>query len=81
MALKNVLIAVSDIDRSKKFYHDLFGLTVLREFEGNAMLTEGLALQGKGLWTDISIFMASQKKRLLWMKMREVLLLHIRWSR
>ena len=52
MALKNVLIAVSDIDRSKKFYHDLFGLTVLREFEGNVMLTEGLVLQDKGLWAD-----------------------------
>ena len=27
---KNILIVVSDIDRSKRFYHDLFGLQVLR---------------------------------------------------
>ena len=26
MKLKNVLIVVSDIERSRKYYHDLFGL-------------------------------------------------------
>ena len=30
MNLKNILIVVSDIDRSKRFYHDLFGLQVMR---------------------------------------------------
>ena len=29
MKLKNVLIVVKDIERSKKFYHDLFGLDVV----------------------------------------------------
>ena len=29
MRLKNVLIVVKNIERSKKFYHDLFGLEVV----------------------------------------------------
>lgn len=31
MKLKNVLIVVKDIDRSKQFYHDLFGLDLVLE--------------------------------------------------
>ena len=30
MKLKNILIVVKDIEKSKQFYHDLFGLQVLR---------------------------------------------------
>ena len=29
MKLKNVLIVVKDIEKSKQFYHDLFGLNVV----------------------------------------------------
>ena len=29
MKLKNVLIVVKDIERSKQFYHDLFGLNMV----------------------------------------------------
>ena len=29
MKLKNVLIVVKDIEKAKKFYHDLFGLDVV----------------------------------------------------
>ena len=32
MKLKNVLIVVKDIERSKKFYRDLFGLEALRNW-------------------------------------------------
>ena len=34
MKLRNVLIVVKDIEKSKKFYHDLFGLdTILGGFD------------------------------------------------
>ena len=47
MRLRNILIVVEDIEKSKKFYHDLFGLDVILYNEGNVMLTEGLVLQEK----------------------------------
>lgn len=50
MKLKNVLIVVTDIEKSKKFYHDLFGLEVLLDSGENVILTEGLVLQEKKLW-------------------------------
>ena len=50
MRLKNVLIAVKDIERSRKFYHDLFGLVPVLESDGNMILTEGLVLQEKEIW-------------------------------
>ncbi len=52
MKLKNVLIVVSNIEKSKKFYKELFGLEVLIENEGNAVLTEGLVLQDKKIWEE-----------------------------
>ena len=42
MKLKNVLIAVEDMERAKRFYRELFGLYVI--------LTEGLVLQDAGIW-------------------------------
>lgn len=45
MKLKNVLIVVKDIEKSKQFYHDLFGLDVILDNNGNMILTEGLVLQ------------------------------------
>lgn len=50
MKLKNILIVVSDIEKSKAFYKDLFGLDVIADFDGNVVLTEGLALQEKKIW-------------------------------
>ena len=50
MKLKNILIVVSDIEKSKKFYKDLFGLEVILDNDGNVILTEGLVLQEKGIW-------------------------------
>ena len=50
MRLKNILIVVKDIEASKKFYKDLFGLEVIADFGENVVLTEGLALQEKKLW-------------------------------
>ena len=45
MKLKNILIVVKDIEQSKRFYHDLFGLDVVLDNDGNVILTEGLVLQ------------------------------------
>ncbi len=50
MKLKNILIVVSDMERAKQFYHELFGLDVILDQEGNAVLTEGLVLQEKTVW-------------------------------
>ena len=47
MRLRNILSVVEDIEKSKKFYHDLFGLDVILDNEGNVILTEGLVLQEK----------------------------------
>lgn len=50
MKLKNILIVVSDIEKSKKFYKDLFGLEVILDGDGNVILTEGLVLQDRTIW-------------------------------
>lgn len=52
MKLKNVLLVVKDIEASKKFYHDLFGLQVVTDFGKNVILTEGLVLQERQLWEE-----------------------------
>ena len=50
MKLKNVLIVVDDIEKSKKYYHDLFGLDVVLDNDGNVIITEGLVLQDRAIW-------------------------------
>lgn len=50
MKLKNILIVVNDIEKSKAFYRDLFGLHVVSENDGNVILTEGLVLQEASIW-------------------------------
>ena len=50
MKLKNVLIVVKDIERSKNFYKDLFGLYPVLDNDGNMILTEGLVLQDEKIW-------------------------------
>ena len=52
MRLKNILIVVSDIERSKKFYHDLFGLNVVLDNDGNVIMTDGLVLQDERIWRE-----------------------------
>lgn len=50
MRLKNSLIVVEDIEKSKKFYRELFGLEVVTDFGENVILTEGLVLQERKTW-------------------------------
>lgn len=52
MKLKNVLIVVNDIEKSRQFYHDLFGLEQVLDNDGNLILTEGLVLQEKKIWQE-----------------------------
>ena len=50
MKLKNVMIVVKDIEKSRKFYHDLFGIDLVLDNDGNMILTEGLGLQDEKIW-------------------------------
>lgn len=50
MKLKNVLITVSDMEKSIAFYQELFGLHVVLDQDGNVILTEGLVLQDRTIW-------------------------------
>ena len=72
MRLKNILIVVTDIERSKAFYKELFGLEVVVDFDGNVILTEGLfcriKLYGKNFLTD-KLFMAEMMRNCILSKM------------
>ena len=52
MKLKNVLIVVKDIEKSRKYYHDLFGLELVVDNDGNMIMTDGLVLQAESYWKD-----------------------------
>ena len=53
MKLKNVLIVVKDIEKSRQFYNDLLGLDLILDNEGNMILTEGLVLQDEKIWKEL----------------------------
>lgn len=53
MKLKNILLAVNNMEQSKTFYHDLFGLDVIADFGNNIILTEGLVLQERQKWNQL----------------------------
>ena len=44
MKLKNVLLVVSDLECSKRFYKPLFGLEPIRDLGENVILMEGVVL-------------------------------------
>ena len=52
MKLKNVLIVVKDIEKSRQFYHELFGLELVLDNDGNMIMTEGLVLQEEKYWRE-----------------------------
>ena len=52
MKLKNILIVVKDIEKSRKFYHNLFGIDLVLDNDGNMILTEGLVLQDEKIWKN-----------------------------
>ena len=50
MKLRNVLIAVNDMDRAIKFYKEIFGLQVILDQDGNVIMSDGLVLQDAAIW-------------------------------
>lgn len=52
MKLRNVLIVVNDIEKSRDYYRDLFGLELLLDNDGNMILMEGLVLQDIKYWRE-----------------------------
>ena len=50
MKLKNPLLAVRDLERSKAFYRQVLGLHVVMDFGANVTLTGGLCLQTLDTW-------------------------------
>lgn len=52
MKLKNILIVVEDIEASRQFYRDLFGLEKIADHGGNVILTERLVLQERKIWQE-----------------------------
>ena len=55
MKLKNVLIAVKDIEKSRQFYNEVFGLDLVLDNDGNMILTEGLVLQDEKIWKELLV--------------------------
>ena len=52
MKLKNPLLAVRDMERSKAFYKEVLGLRVVMDFGANVTLTGGLCLQTLDTWAE-----------------------------
>ncbi len=53
MRLKNILLVVSDVERSKAFYHEYFGLQVINDNDNYVMMSEGLVLQEQKTWEQL----------------------------
>ena len=51
MKYECTLIAVSDMERSKRFYHDILGLDVTLDLGANVTLAGGIALQTLETWS------------------------------
>lgn len=47
---KGTLIAVKNMEESKKFYHDMLDMNVVADFGANVQLNDGLCLQTLDTW-------------------------------
>ena len=52
MKYKGTLILVKDIESSRKYYNELFGLNVILDNDGNMLLDGGIYLQEKKYWNN-----------------------------
>lgn len=50
MKFKGFLITVSDTKRSSAFYSELFGLEVIKDYDGNVLMSGGLYIQEESCW-------------------------------
>ena len=69
MKLKNVLIVTNDIERSRKFYHDLFGLAswLLWQMSGSAvLLIGGVICFAAGMLKVLWKFIVVLRKKNIW---------------
>ncbi len=48
MKYTSTLLAVSDMEKSKQFYHDVLGMDIVNDFGANVTLNGGIALQTMG---------------------------------
>ena len=55
MKYKGTLLVVKDCDHALKYYHDMFGLQLLQDNDGNMELTGGLYLQESEYYYAVSI--------------------------
>lgn len=46
----STLIAVADMEKSKRFYYDVLGLEIVADFGDNVILDGGIALQTMNTW-------------------------------
>ena len=52
MKFTSTLIAVSDLEKSKRFYQDVLGLDIIADFGANVTLTGGVVLQTLETWNQ-----------------------------
>lgn len=50
MKLKGYLVVVKDCQASFEFYHQMFGLELIHDYDGNMELAGGLYLQEESYW-------------------------------
>ena len=50
MKFSGFLIVVKDCKKAEKYYHDLFGLELIADNDGNMILSDGLVLQEERYW-------------------------------
>lgn len=60
MKFKNPMLVVTDIEKSKIFYKDVLGLSVIMDFGANVTLTGGVALQTKKAGKSLFIKMITK---------------------
>lgn len=52
MKYVSTLLAVRDMERSKRFYHDVLGMDVTADFGANVTLEDGVSLQTVETWQE-----------------------------
>lgn len=52
MILKNVLLVVRDIERSRRFYQEILGLSVKADLGEKVLFTGGVVLEESGPWEN-----------------------------
>lgn len=54
MEFKGFLIVVSDIEKSRSYYENLFGIKLICDNDGNMIFENGLVLQEEKYWNEFT---------------------------